>query len=74
VTAKHVLVALLGCATAVCGAWLAIHSPATNAMAGILVISLGGQVATGALAHAGWRGSPRGSSTENTPTGFHRND
>jgi hypothetical protein len=74
VTAKHVIVALLGCATACVGAWLAIHSPPQATTAGILVITLGGQVATGALAHAGWRAPRAPSSTEHTPTGFAARD
>lgn len=64
--------ALIGCATAVCGAWLALRAPASSSPAAILIITLGGQVATGALAHAGQRGAvpPRVPTGEHTPTGF----
>ncbi len=71
-TAKHIAIVLIGCATAVCGAWFAVHAPAAaTSPAPILIITLGGQVAIGALAHAGTRvASWRPPSSEHTPTGF----
>jgi hypothetical protein len=66
-----VWIALLGCATAAFGAWITMRAP--NATGGILIITLGSQLATGALAHAIPARSPaptaRPSSGEHTPLG-----
>jgi len=69
VTAKHVAITFLGLATAALGAWLTIKAP--TAQGPVLLIALGGQVATGALALA-TPGVRRllGASSEHTPVGF----
>jgi hypothetical protein len=70
-TAKHVVIVFLGCATAIVGAWITIKAP--SATGGLLVITLGGQLATGALALAmpgrAALPAPRPGSGEHTPLG-----
>jgi hypothetical protein len=67
-TAKHVLVILIGCLTAAFGAWVTMRVPA--AQGGPMLITLGASTVTGALGHAGQGGRPRAGAGEHTPVGY----